>query len=63
MNEPGFSQIVSKLIDILNDLDEFGTPKAKLPDCPKCDTDELGVIHADLVLCYACGWKLEGRTV
>ena len=56
MNEPGFSET-----DILNDLDEWDRPKVKLPDCPKCDNDELGVIHANLVLCYFCGWRLEGK--
>jgi len=63
MNEPGFSVVVNRLLDILNDLDEFGRPKVKLPDCPKCDEDELGVIHADLILCYSCGWKIEGKPV
>ncbi len=61
MNEPGFSKAVSELLDILTDLDEFDTPKRKLPNCPRCDEDELGVIHADLMLCYCCGWKIEGR--
>lgn len=60
MNEPGFSQVVNRLLDILGDLDEWGTPKAKLPNCPRCDEDELGVVHADLVLCCRCGWKVEG---
>ncbi len=60
MNEPGFSKAVARLVDILYDLDEFDRPKVKLPDCPKCDEDELGVIHADLLLCYRCGWKIEG---
>jgi len=49
----------NELIAILNDLDENGTPKRKLPNCPNCNEDELGVIHADLVLCYRCGWKIE----
>jgi ribosomal protein L37AE/L43A len=61
MNDPDFSATVNKLIDILNDLDEFGGPKVKLPNCPKCDEDELGVIHANLILCYSCRWKLEGK--
>ncbi len=41
------------------ELDEWGTPVEKLPNCPRCGEDELGVIHAGLVLCYACGWTLE----
>jgi len=59
---PSFDNAVKELVDILCDLDEFGRPKKKLPDCPKCGEDELGVIHADLLLCYRCGWKIEGRT-
>jgi hypothetical protein len=39
-------------------LDENGTPTAKLPPCPLCDEDELGVINPDTVLCYKCGWKM-----
>lgn len=39
-------------------LDEWGLPRAKLPDCPRCGEDELGVIHEGLVLCYRCGWEL-----
>lgn len=38
------------------ELDELGTPVHKLPNCPNCDDDELGVIHKDLVQCYKCGW-------
>ena len=41
------------------ELDEWGRPTAKLPDCPRCGDDELGVIHVCLVLCYRCGWELE----
>ncbi len=61
MNEPGFSATVEGLLDILTDLDEYDRSKVKLPNCPRCDEDELGVIHADLLLCYCCGWKIEGR--
>ena len=61
MNDPDCTRTVEKIIDIMSDLDEFGTPKVKLPDCPKCDEDELGVIHADLILCYRCGWKVESK--
>lgn len=41
------------------ELDERGTPKDKLPNCPRCGKDELGAIHEELVLCYACGWTLD----
>jgi len=40
-------------------LDHWGTPLEKLPDCPRCGADELGVIHVSLMICYACGWKME----
>jgi hypothetical protein len=39
------------------ELDEHGTPTAKLPDCPQCGDDELGVVSRDCVLCYRCGWE------
>lgn len=57
-----FDETVSTILDIMNDLDEFDTPKRKLPNCPRCDEDELGVMHADFCICYACNWKIEGRT-
>lgn len=41
------------------ELDEYGTPKKKLPNCPRCGDDELGVIHADYMMCYACGWEMR----
>lgn len=41
------------------ELDEWGTPTAKLPDCPQCGEDELGVIHSGLLMCYRCGWELR----
>lgn len=37
------------------ELDEWGTPTAKLPYCPCCGEDELGMIHYNLMACYACG--------
>ena len=40
------------------DLDENGTPTTKLPNCPYCGEDELGVINPEQVLCYKCGWRL-----
>ena len=58
-NEAKFLARVELLADILDGLDEFDTPKRKLPNCPRCDEDELGVIHANLILCYKCGWKME----
>lgn len=43
------------------ELDEWDTPKAKLPNCPRCGDDELGVIHRNYMMCYACGWELERK--
>ena len=37
---------------------ELYAPKAKLPNCPHCDEDELGLLHKEEILCYACGWRL-----
>jgi len=50
---PDWDKRVERLIDILTDLDEH--------ERPKCGEDELGVIHANLLLCYRCGWKIEGK--
>lgn len=60
-DEAKFNCTVERLIDILQTLDENDTPTEKLPDCPRCGEDELGMIHADLILCYRCNWKLEGK--
>ena len=55
------AKIANQLLDIMADLDEYDTPKVKLPNCPKCGEDELGVMDADLCLCYRCGWKIVGK--
>jgi hypothetical protein len=39
-------------------LDDWGRPVEKLPDCPRCGEDELGVINPACLFCYACGWEL-----
>ena len=36
------------------EVNQYGTPKQKLPDCPSCGLDELGLI-GHYLLCYACG--------
>jgi len=33
-------------------------PKSKMPNCPRCGEDELGMMHAELTICYACGFKI-----
>lgn len=40
------------------ELDKYDTPVEKLPNCPACDEDKLGVINHDFIICYACSWKL-----
>lgn len=32
-----------------------GTPRAKVPDCPRCGNDEIGS-YFDHASCYYCGW-------
>ena len=39
------------------EVDEWGTPLTKMPDCPRCGEDELGLIHPGFMMCYLCGWK------
>jgi len=39
------------------EADEWGTPKEKMPDCPKCGADELGLIRPEYILCYCCGFE------
>lgn len=34
-----------------------GCPKEKMPDCPNCGEDELGMLWEDRVICYLCGEK------
>jgi len=44
---------------VLNNLDEWGTPQIKLPNCPACDEDELMVPHSNRVMCLRCGWAVD----
>ena len=41
------------------DVDDWGRPTRKMPICPKCGNDELGLITKDVVICYQCRWKTE----
>lgn len=34
--------------------DSWGTPTAKMPHCPQCGCDELGLIEPDRGVCYVC---------
>jgi hypothetical protein len=33
-------------------------PASKLPDCPNCCDDELGMINKDNIVCYNCGLSI-----
>lgn len=35
-------------------VNEWGTPVSKMPNCPHCGEDELGLIEPDRGLCYCC---------
>lgn len=35
--------------------DQWGTPVEKMPNCPRCDEDELGMIVNGMAYCYSCG--------
>lgn len=39
------------------ETDKWGTPTEKMPDCPKCGEDELGLITSGYIMCYLCGWQ------
>ncbi len=43
----------------LPSCDEHGTPVSKMPDCPNCGEDELGMIRPGFAICYLCGWKSD----
>lgn len=34
---------------------EYGTPKEKMPYCPNCGEDELGMMTPSYAICYSCG--------
>jgi len=40
--------------------DEWGTPLAKMPDCPRCEDDELGMLQPGFAVCYACQLEIIG---
>jgi len=33
-------------------------PKTKMPNCPNCDEDELGMLSQWYTLCYNCGLEI-----
>ncbi len=34
-------------------------PATKMPNCPNCDEDELGMISEHKVICYFCGENFD----
>lgn len=34
--------------------DEWGVPQAKMPNCPHCGDDELGMVQDGFAVCYRC---------
>lgn len=38
----------------LPDVDQWGTPLVKMPPCPNCREDELGMIERDRAVCNLC---------
>lgn len=43
-------------------VNEYGTPRTKLPDCPQCDEDELSLIGSTL-FCNRCNRREIVETV
>lgn len=43
----------------LPETDEHGTPREKMPDCPRCGEDELGMLRPSYAFCYACGFEID----
>lgn len=38
----------------LPDCDRDGVPKQKMPNCPNCGEDELGMVNPGEAFCYRC---------
>jgi len=58
-NQKKAAELFQRAIERVNwpECNEWGVPKEKMPDCPFCGLDELGLIHDDEILCYYCGVK------
>lgn len=41
-------------IDNFPDTNSYGVPVSKMPNCPNCGEDELGLLEKDRALCYRC---------
>lgn len=42
-------------------VDENGVPLTKMPDCPVCGDDELGMMNKNQAFCYRCCATVERR--
>ena len=42
-------------------VDEYGTPKHKLPDCPRCENDELSMLNTESIFCNVCAIYFEPK--
>lgn len=43
----------------LPQVDEWGRPLTKMPNCPRCFEDELGMMSANGAMCYRCCLYVE----
>jgi uncharacterized pyridoxamine 5'-phosphate oxidase family protein len=57
MTKAEFLTLICKLE--LPEVDEYGTPLSKMPDCPVCRDDELYMISKDEASCYLCTNKFS----
>lgn len=46
---------------VLPDCDAWGTPLEKMPVCPRCGEDELGMTAPHFAFCYVCGHIIDER--
>lgn len=46
----------------LPEIDSDGTPVEKMPNCPRCGEDELGLIGVNRVICYLCSAVVFRKT-
>lgn len=42
-------------------VDEWGVPTEKMPYCPVCGEDEVGMFAAGRALCYRCRTKFTAH--
>jgi hypothetical protein len=38
-------------------------PATKMPDCPRCGEDELGMFSENWAICYACSLQIERKEI